>query len=96
MDSTQEHTNQRIVGETAALELETRGEIAMTLGKALLGMDLILVCFVDVGWRTGSLLFFWWVIAEGVLGLVLAGVGVHQKSQAQRKLNAVGPNNAPH
>jgi hypothetical protein len=91
MDLTQERTDQRIERETAALELESGGEIAMTVGKALLGMDLILVCFVDIGWRTGSLFFFWWVIAEGLLGLVLAAVGVYQKSQAQRRLNALEP-----
>ncbi len=41
----------------------------MTVGKVLLWMDLILVCFVYAGLRTGSHLFLWWVLGEGLLGL---------------------------
>jgi hypothetical protein len=91
MDSSEERADQRIERETAALALERHGDGIMTVGKALLGMDLILVCFVDIGFRTGSLLFLWWVLAEGLLGLVLIGVGAHQKSEAQRELNALEP-----
>lgn len=72
-----------------ALELERRGAVIATLGKALLGMDLILVCFVDIGFRTGSYLFLWWVIVEGVLGLILLGAGAHQKSEAEKALSAL-------
>jgi hypothetical protein len=91
MDLTEERTEQRIERETAALELQRHGEVKLTVSKALIGMDLILVCFVDVGFRTGSLLFLWWVIAEGVLGLVLMGIGLHQKSRALRTLDAFHP-----
>jgi hypothetical protein len=91
MDSREEHADQRIERETAAVALECNGEGMITVGKALLGMDLILVCFVDIGFRTGSLLFLWWVLAEGILGLILIGLGVHRKSEAQRELNALEP-----
>jgi pheromone shutdown protein TraB len=91
MDLTEERTDQRIERETAALELQRHGEVNLTVSKALLGMDLILVCFVEVGLRTGSRLFLWWVIAEGILGLVLMGIGLHQKSKAQRRLEALQP-----
>jgi hypothetical protein len=77
--------------ETRALELERRGELIMTVGKALLGMELILVCFVDISVRTGSRLFVWWVIAEGLLGLLLVLIGVHQKSEALTKLEILQP-----
>jgi hypothetical protein len=91
MDLREEVPDQRVEQETSALELERRGEVSMTVGKALLGMDLILVCFVEIGLRTGSLLFLWWVLAEGLLGVVLMGVGLHQRSEAQRMLNTLEP-----
>jgi len=80
--------DQQVDREANALELERQGGVIATVGKALLAMDLILVCFVDVGFRTGSYLFLWWVIAEGLLGLALLGVGAHQKSQAEKTLSA--------
>lgn len=89
MEAIEAHVDERIDREEQALELERHGDSVMTVGKALLGMDLILVCFVDVGFRTGSYLFLWWVIVEGLLGCVLLGIGAHQKSEAERKLNAL-------
>lgn len=91
MDSSEERAHQQIERETAALVQRDIGEGFITVGKALLGMDLILVCFVDIGFRTGSLLFFWWVLAEGILGLILLAIGVREKSGARRELEAVEP-----
>jgi hypothetical protein len=81
----------RIDREAEALVLESQGEATITMAKALLGMDLILVCFVDIGFRTGSYLFLWWTIAEGLLGITLLAVGAHQKSNAAKRLNAFEP-----
>lgn len=92
MEVLEEHLDQRIDRESQALELERHGDAVITVGEALLGMDLILVCFVDIGFRTGSLLFFWWVIAEGVLGVILMVVGSQQKSLAKKRLAALEPN----
>jgi cadmium resistance protein CadD (predicted permease) len=91
MDLSDKPVDERIERETAALELERHGEVAITVGKALLGMDLILVCFVEIGFRTGSFLFSWWVAVEGLLGLVLIIVGMHQKSEAQSMLANLEP-----
>ncbi|HKV78087.1 MAG TPA: hypothetical protein VJP02_08115 [Candidatus Sulfotelmatobacter sp.] len=77
--------------EAAALEKQRQGAVMMTVGKVLLWMDLILVCFVYAGLRVGSHLFLWWVVAEGVLGFALVGVGSHKKADAQRKLAARAP-----
>jgi len=82
---------ERVERETAALELERHGEVYLTVGKALLGMELILVCFVDISLRTGSRLFVWWVVAEGLLGVLLLAIGVRQKSEAHRTLSALEP-----
>lgn len=94
MDLMEEHLDPRIERETAALELERYGEVIMTVGKALLGMELILVCFVDISLRTGSRLFLWWVVAEGLLGLLLLGIGAHRKSAAHRTLSTLEPRQA--
>lgn len=92
MEATRESVAERIDREEKALELERYGDVAITVGEALLGMDLILICFVDIGFRTGSYLFLWWVIAEGLLGIILFVVGALQKSKAEAKLNALEPN----
>lgn len=91
MDVMEERMEQRIERETAALELERCGEAIITIGKALLGMELILVCFVDISVRTGSRLFIWWVVVEGLLGLILVAIGVRQKSRAHISLDALEP-----
>lgn len=92
MEAVEEHIDERIDRESQALELERHGDAIITVGEALLGMDLILVCFVDIGFRTGSYLFFWWVIAEGMLGVILMVVGSQRKSKAKRRLRTLEPN----
>lgn len=91
MNQTAEHADQRIERETAALELQRHGEVILTVAKALLGMELILICFVIVGLRTGSYLFLWWSVAEGVAGLVLVWMSLQKKSQAKKVLQALEP-----
>ena len=77
---------ERLQQETAALEQQRRSMVMMTVGKVLLWMDLLLICFVYVGLRSGSDLFLWWVMGEGVLGSLLLGIGSHHKADASRKL----------
>lgn len=91
MPRVDQRIEQRIDREAAALELESRGNVFITVGEALLGMGLILICFVDISIRTGSYLFIWWVIAEGVLGLIFVAIGMHQKSEARRSLRTLEP-----
>lgn len=81
--------DERIRVETSALELEQHGEAFITVGKALIGMDMILVCFVEISVRTGSRLFIWWVIIEGLLGLLLVIIGVTHKSKAHEQLSSL-------
>jgi hypothetical protein len=95
MDVMDEHVDRRIQREGAALEVESRGQTIVTVGEALLGFDLILICFVEIGLRTGSRLFLWWVIAEGVLGLVLMAIGMRQRANARKELKALEPLTAP-
>ena len=82
---------EHIQREVAALEERRQGAVMMTVGKVLLWMDLILVCFVYAGLQTGSHLFLWWVLGEGLLGLALMGVGALRRADAQRELAALAP-----
>jgi len=81
-----EVVDKHIQQEAAALEEQRRGTVLITVGKVLLWMDLILACFVYVGLRSGSYLFLWWVLVEGILGLALMGVGFHDIVDARRVL----------
>jgi hypothetical protein len=55
-----EIVEEHIQREEAALEERRQGVIMLTVGKVLLWMDLILVCFVYAGLSAGSYLFLWW------------------------------------
>jgi hypothetical protein len=81
----------RVQLETALLERQRRAGVMITVGKVLLWMDLILACFVYVGLRSGSHFFLWWVIAEGVLGVALLGIGSQKRSEANRRLAELSP-----
>jgi hypothetical protein len=86
-----EIVEEHIQREVEALKEQRRGAVMMTVGKVLLWMDVILVCFVYTGLQTGSHLFLWWVLGEGLLGLALMGVATLKKADAERKLAALAP-----
>jgi len=55
------------------------GNTLVTVGKLLLWCDFLLLMFVHVGLRAGSDFWMWWVILEGVAGLVLLEVGLRRR-----------------
>jgi hypothetical protein len=55
------------------------GSVLMTLGKVLLWTDFLLLMFVYVGWKSGSHMWLWWVLGEGILGLILLEIGRHKR-----------------
>ena len=57
------------------------GNTLMTVGKVLLWMDFLLLAFVFVGLRAGSDFWLWWVIGEGVIGLLLLEIGWHKRGR---------------
>lgn len=66
--------------EESAMEDEKRsGSVLMTLGKVLLWTDFLLLMFVYVGWKSGSVMWLWWVVGEGILGLILVETGRHKR-----------------
>jgi hypothetical protein len=42
----------------------------------------IIALFIFVGLRTGSLLWLYWTLIQGLLGMVLVGAGMYQESVA--------------
>jgi hypothetical protein len=56
------------------------GAVLVTVGKILLWMDLLLLIFVYVGYRSGSTFWLWWVVIEAVLGAVLLVIGLYRRA----------------
>ena len=77
--------------EELLLRQQRRGGVMKTVGKVLLWFDLIIVCFVYVGLRSGSYLFWWWFFGEFLLGAGLLGYGTHIRSDANRRLAEASP-----
>jgi hypothetical protein len=67
------------VEESTIEERKRVGTVFMTVGKVLLWTDFLLLMFVYVGLRSGSHMWLWWVIIEGVLGLILLELGIHKR-----------------
>jgi len=61
------------------MERKRSGMALITVGKVLLWMDFLLLAFVFVGLRSGSQMWMWWVIGEGILGLLLIEIGSHKR-----------------
>ncbi len=70
--------------EVGIVEEQRKGLVLMTVGRVLLWMDFLLLIFVYVGLRSGSHLWLWWVIVEGVTGLILLEVGAHKRGSITR------------
>jgi hypothetical protein len=70
--------------EEGIVEKQRRGLVLITVGKVLLWFDFLLLAFVYVGLRSGSHMWLWWVLAEGIVGLVLIEVGSHKRGSLTR------------
>ncbi len=55
------------------------GMMLMTIGKIMLGMDLLLLAFVYVGLKGGSQLWLWFVIGDGLVAIGLIAVGAGKR-----------------
>jgi hypothetical protein len=70
--------------EVGIVEEQRQGLVLMTVGRVLLWVDFLLLAFVYVGLRSGSRLWLWWVLGEGLLGLVLLEIGAHKRGRITR------------
>lgn len=67
------------VEEEGILDRQRSGLVLIAVGKVLLWMDFLLMAFIYVGIRSGSDFWVWWVVAEGVLGLILIEIGARRR-----------------
>jgi hypothetical protein len=72
--------------EELLLGRQRLGGVIKTVGKVLLWMELLIVCFAYMSWRDGSYLFWWWFVGEFILGAAMMVYGTHLKSDAGRRL----------
>lgn len=72
------------VEDAGMLERQRSGAVLITVAKVLLWMDFLLLAFVYVGLRSGSDFWFWWVIGEGILGLLLLEVGSRRRGSLSK------------
>ncbi|MFB3918106.1 MAG: hypothetical protein ACE14M_15365 [Terriglobales bacterium] len=72
----------------AAIRDERRGSGMQTLGWVFIIFDLIPAVWLWVGWRSGSMFWFWWVLGEGLSGVALLIAGTILRSKAARDFAA--------
>ena len=72
------------VEEEGIVERQRAGAVLITVAKVLLWMDFLLLAFVYVGLRSGSDFWFWWVIGEGILGLLLLKIGSRKRGSLNK------------
>ncbi len=65
--------------EQGMVEGQRQGLVMMTIGKVLLGFDVILLSFVYDGLRSGSYMWVWWVGGQGLLALLLMAIGAQKR-----------------
>ena len=79
-------TNYVRIKDEAGTNHEARvGAAMITAGKVLLWMDLLLLIFVYVGIKSGSHMWMWWVLGEGLLGVVLIAFGSRKRAEGIRR-----------
>jgi hypothetical protein len=76
-------TNYFRLKEEASFGQRSLGAVLVTVGKVLLWMDALLLMFVYVGLRSGSGLWLWWVVIEGVLGFTLLAAGIYIRAHGR-------------
>ncbi len=67
-------------------ELEHRALTLRALGWLLLVFDGIIAVFVFVGIRDGSLLWFFWTVIEGAVGIGLIMAGLRREENASEAM----------
>jgi len=84
----------RIKDEAGTAGEARRGAAMITVGKVLLWMDLLLLIFVYTGLKSGSHMWMWWVLGEGLLGIVLIAVGTRKRAEGIQRTSREDPRNS--
>ena len=75
----------------AAAQGEHIGLVLRSLGWQLLIFDMIPVVFVWVGLRSGSWMWLWWALIEGMVGSLLVIAGNYYKEYAAAQVGRGEP-----
>ena len=75
---------ERLRATDEAVHEQRLGSVLIVVGWVLLAMDCILAVWIWVGLRSGSDMWLWWVIIEGILGLGFIAVGRHKRQVGQQ------------
>lgn len=69
-------------------ELGRRALVLRTLGWMLLAFGGIVAVWIWMGLKSGSALWLWWTILEGIAGVLLLGMASYYEMRASRTLAA--------
>ncbi len=69
-------------------ELGRRALVLRTLGWMLLVFDGIVAVWIWMGLKSGSALWLWWTVLEGIAGVLLLGMASYYKTRGNRTLAA--------
>jgi hypothetical protein len=78
--------SERLRATDEAVHEQRLGSVLITVGWVLIAMDCILAVWIWVGLRSGSEMWLWWVIVEGIVGLGFIFFGRHKRQAATREL----------
>ncbi len=69
-----------------AMDTQRLGAILITIGWQLIAFDFLVGVWIWVGFRTGSCLWRWGVVATGIFALFLLWFGNHKRVVGERML----------
>ncbi|HEU5336695.1 MAG TPA: hypothetical protein VFU27_12065 [Terriglobales bacterium] len=69
-----------------AMDTQRLGSILITIAWQLIVFDCLVGVWIWVGFRTGSWLWFWWVVGTGFVALFLLWYGNHKRAAGERML----------
>jgi hypothetical protein len=81
-----EDIRQKTTASDVALRAQRTGAVMSVVGWTLVGFDCLIAVWIWVGLRSGSDFWLYWVVIEGVLGLVLIWMGTRRRAEGARSL----------
>jgi hypothetical protein len=69
-----------------AMDTQRWGAILITIGWQIIAFDCLVGVWIWVGFRTGSMFWFWWVVGTGIVALFLLWFGNHKRAVGERML----------
>jgi hypothetical protein len=81
---------QKTTASDLALRAQRSGGVMSVVGWTLITFDCLIAVWIWVGLRSGSDFWLYWVVIEGVLGLVLVWMGIRRRAAGARSLGEIG------